>query len=60
MKLFIFIRAERAILLDSAQIIPNYNPEKHFTKAEHFFMLYDLIIWIYGIGQFLWKRFFDI
>ena len=41
---------QRAILFNNSQIIPNYNPEIRFTKAEYIFITLGGLIW--GIGIF--------
>lgn len=50
-KIILLIKAQRAVLFNNAQLIPNYKPIKQYTRAEIIWIIVGIILWVLGIGR---------
>ncbi len=53
--IFLLIKAQRAILFNNAQVIPNYKPIKKFTNAELIFIAIGGLIWFIGLTRAIFE-----
>jgi hypothetical protein len=49
--IIILVKAQRAILFNNAQVIPNYQPIKQYTRVEIIWIIIGVLLWGIGIRK---------
>lgn len=49
--IIILVKAQRAILFNNAQVIPNYQPVKQYTRVEIIWIIIGILLWSIGIKR---------